>query len=161
MSRAIVDEEDSRSASDAANVMVKSSVEAATAPSAYLDPMARTQAVSMSERIGSMRAEATAGRAIATISLFSAAIRESGGAMGGDASELGSCPAGGEAICTMLAASLHPCSAHEDMGNCGIDVRTLSKTKACAAGKSSTMVRLDRMPPAHAEMELLGYLSDI
>ena len=42
------------------------------------------------------------------------------------------------------------------MGNCGIDVRTLSKTKACAAGKSSTMVRLDRMPPAHAETELLG-----
>ena len=43
------------------------------------------------------------------------------------------------------------------MGNCGIDVRTLSKTKACAAGKSSTMVRLDRMPPAHAETELLKY----
>ena len=68
----MVEEEDSRSASDAANAIVKSSEAAAVAPSAYLESIAPTQAVSMSERIGSIRAEHTAGSAIAAISRFSA-----------------------------------------------------------------------------------------
>ena len=63
-SRAIVEDDDSRRAREAANVMVNSSEAAATAPRAYWLPMRPTHAVSINERIGSIKAEATAGSAI-------------------------------------------------------------------------------------------------